>query len=908
MIRMHQFRSAQEMKNYYTAALEGGDYYIDAERDGRWCGSLRDRLGMSEAVDKESFARLCDNEHPTTQERLTPRTDVDRTVGYDINFHVPKSVTVLHLATQDERIVDAIRSATHETMLEIERQASTRVRVQGKDEERPTGSLVWGEFVHTTTRPVKGKPDPHLHVHCVVFNATFDPVEQRIKAAQFRDIKRDMPYHEAAFYSRLTWRLQDLGYDIERKGKEWGIAGISRSICNLFSRRTEEIESLAQRLNIRDPERKAGLGARSRARKDKDLPPEKVKQEWKERLTVEQWQAIKDKARSRPIERGDERANAIAALEMGIAHRFERESVVAEPRLLESALRFSLGKVRPEMLKEVAANHPELLRKREAGQDWATTRAVLAEEERMLAFARDGRGTCPALEGDRPCEPGSHNLNRQQRAAVEHLLQSQDRVMLLRGGAGTGKTSLLKAAAAELRSRGISVLTMAPTAEASRGVLRQAGFKEAETVAKFLADPATQRAAKNGVLWVDEAGLLGTKSLNMIFQAAHAWNARVVLSGDTRQHSPVEPGDAMRLLEERVGLRPAEVSQVVRQQGTYREAVEAMSRGAFDRGVTLLDQMGAIQELPGKDWVPLVMEYLECVRQGRSALVIAPTHAEGQQISGLIRAGLKRSGSLDQRERLMPQVKDLRWSESEKADSTRYEAGQVVQFHRAVKSGRDRFAAGSRLRVAGHDDQGRVLLEDKDGGTRVLPLKRAASFGVNEERWIGIAKGESIRLTGGGRTVDGKHRLNNGGLHRVTGFTPQGHIKLDNGWTIGRDFGRIDHAYVSTSHAAQGKTVDWVYVAQGWGSAAAASAEQVYVSVSRGRTAVRIYTDDRAALIDAIRRLSARRSAVELMEPSSPADRSRQHAQVLTRLRMYEKRRQQGRPKERQRERGGYER
>lgn len=49
------------------------------------------------------------------------------------------------------------------------------------------------------------------------------------------------------------------------------------------------------------------------------------------------------------------------------------------------------------------------------------------------------------------------------------------------------------------------------------------------------------------------------------------------------------------------------------------------------------------------------------------------------------------------------------------------------------------------------------------------------------------------------------------------------------------DVGHIQHGYVATSHAAQGKTVDRVLIAMGSESVPAISAEQFYVSVSRGR-------------------------------------------------------------------------
>ena len=73
----------------------------------------------------------------------------------------------------DQDILDAFRGAVDETMREIEAEMKTRVRRGGKDEDRVTGNMVWAEFIHTTSRPVDGVPDPQLHAHFFVFNTTF---------------------------------------------------------------------------------------------------------------------------------------------------------------------------------------------------------------------------------------------------------------------------------------------------------------------------------------------------------------------------------------------------------------------------------------------------------------------------------------------------------------------------------------------------------------------------------------------------------------------------------------------------------------------------------------------------------------------------------------------------------------
>src|SRR5271163_3709499 len=264
MIRVTQQDSAKDAKRYYATA----DYYTEGqELVGSWGGRGAARLGLSGTVDKDSFERLCDNLDPRTGEPLTVRTRTERTVGYDFTFSVPKSVSLLYALSGDQGILDAFRGAVDETMREIEAEMKTRVRMGGKDENRVTGNMVWAEFIHTTSRPVDGLPDPQLHAHVFAFNTTWDDEEHRWKAGQFADIKRDSPYFQAAFRVRLANRLQDLGFGIERKRDDFEIAGIPADVLGRFSRRSALIEKVAQEKGITDPDRKAELGAETREKK-----------------------------------------------------------------------------------------------------------------------------------------------------------------------------------------------------------------------------------------------------------------------------------------------------------------------------------------------------------------------------------------------------------------------------------------------------------------------------------------------------------------------------------------------------------------------------------------------------------------------------------------------------------------
>lgn len=286
MIRMIQSTSAASAKSYFSASLAQSDYYInDQELQGKFHGKLATRLGLKEEASKDYFFALCENINPVDGSPLTLRTNDERTVGYDINFHCPKSVSLVHALSKDDHIMELFQSSVQGTMQEIEQDMITRVRKHGKVEDRKTSELIWADFTHQTARPVEGHaPDPHLHSHCFVFNATWDEQEQQIKAGQFRDIKRDMPYYQARFHKNLSDNLIKAGYQVKRTASSFELVGVPQQVLDHFSKRTDEIGRIAKELGITDAKELDGLGARTRAGKQKGLSMQELKTEWRRQI------------------------------------------------------------------------------------------------------------------------------------------------------------------------------------------------------------------------------------------------------------------------------------------------------------------------------------------------------------------------------------------------------------------------------------------------------------------------------------------------------------------------------------------------------------------------------------------------------------------------------------------------
>ena len=857
MLRVIASRNAKE---YFAESLKREDYYSEGQEvSGDWNGIAAERLGLSGKVTTADFESLCDNEKPGTKERLTQRNKSNRTVGYDFNFHCPKSVSVAYEFTQDERILNAFKSSVNQTMREIESDMKTRVRKNKADENRITGNMVWAEFVHFTARPVNGVPDPHLHAHCYAFNTTWDEEEKKWKAGQFRDLKGDAPYFEAAFHARFSKQLAEMGYRIERTAKGWELAGVPQRVLDEFSKRTEQVEQKAKELGITTAKGKDGLAALTRERKQKQLTKPGLRERWNARVSAEERASIQNNPRNETP--ASQKISEMKAMDFAMQHCYERASIVTDKELLRHALRFGVGDVDVAKIKRQLLRD-ELIKETVDGRQWLTTKDVLAEEKRLIDFVADGKGKFKPFGSDK-YQFQNQKLSDEQRNAVRHVLRSTERVTAIRGGAGTGKTTMMKEAVAAIESTGQKVFTFAPSAEASRGVLRSdAGFANAETVEALLQNPKLQAQVHGQVIWIDEAGLLSVRTLARVADLAQKENCRIILSGDTAQHRAVERGDALRLLEQHADLQAAELTQIRRQKADAHKAVVADLRaGNLEKAFKRLDRLGMLREMDADQrHEALATDYAVAVKDGKSALVISPTHAEGERVTREIRAKLKAARKLAEDEREFIQLKNLQWTEAQRGDARNYRAGQVVQFHQNLAG----FQRGERVMVTAWDDHG-VAVVRQNGKTASLPLDMTARFQVYEARQIALAVGDWIRITQNGFTKD-KQRLNNGDLKQVKGFTKDGDIKLVNGWVVPKDYGNLTHGYCLTSYTSQSKGVDCVFVAESSESFRAADREQFYVSASRFKEALTIYTDDKHQLLEAVRKSSHRPSAMDLVK------------------------------------------
>lgn len=345
--------------------------------------------------------------------------------------------------------------------------------------------------------------------------------------------------------------------------------------------------------------------------------------------------------------------------------------------------------------------------------------------------------------------------------------------------------------------------------------------------------------------------MMGTKETAAVLKLADQLNARLWLVGDDKQHKIPSRGSPFELLKTDAGIAPARVAKILRQRGAYKKTV-LLARDKPAEALSQSQAMGWVREVADCErYQLLAADYLEAVKPERkrgkltepTALVIAPTHAEGAKVQAAIREGLKAQGRLGE-EREFLQLTNRHLTEAERSDRYSYVAGDVVQFTQNAKGHR----RGERL----------AIIEGQEP-----PAQLAPRFQVYRPRTVKIAVGDRLRLTANGSTKAGR-RLNNGELLTVAGFTKAGDVVDHRGWVLPKDWGHWQLGYVTTSVSAQSRTVDRVLIAMGQDSLPAINREQMYVSLSRGKEWARLYTGDTKALLHGVQKADVHVSATEL--------------------------------------------
>jgi len=611
---------------------------------------------------------------------------------------------------------------------------------------------------------------------------------------------------------------------------------------------------------------------------------------------------------------------AQASLNWAIQHLAERESVMPLANLLQSAVRHAGGhtdvtaiqsaiqaRVQAGALIQEAAHYrstqdmkaapmtrdgwaAEVVRLCGISQDAAlqlvdqaitqgrllmespryATRKAYEAESRILAAEASGRRAWQAPIASTVAEAGlDDRLTPGQREAVMLIASDTDQISGIQGLAGTGKSFALQNAQTILQQQGHSLVALAPYGGMVRN-LRKDGVP-ANTVASVLAArdkrSFTSQLGPQTVVVIDEAGVVPVRQMDKLLALIQPTGAKVVLLGDTAQTKAIEAGRAFAMLQEH-GMKTVLMGDIQRQRSErLRRAVQLAARGEASRSLPLLDRVLTIPDQFSVDehghktrdssarYEAIAQAYVELpADQQASTIVVTGTNASRQAINARIHAlrGLEGKG---QRCQLLARHDTTR---AERSVARYYTAGDIVVPERDYQCGLKR---GELYRVTGIPRHDRITVQAVNPGAskpepiELIPrtMSKLSVYHLNKSE---LSVGDQVRIT----RNDAQHDLVNGQLAKVVAIEANS-VTIQTGdksITLPTDRPlHLDYAYTTTAHSAQGLTCDRVlYNAESFSRTTAQ--DTYYVSISRERHEVVVFTDDADKLPERVDRLGVK--------------------------------------------------
>ncbi len=523
------------------------------------------------------------------------------------------------------------------------------------------------------------------------------------------------------------------------------------------------------------------------------------------------------------------RREAMAAL----ARAFDvtpEEAVALTGQFLE---RSSIVRVRaePETGRDAAMSYERMRTKGGAmvpvtsGDQRFTTTELLAAEERIVETAtkltKANMGKVGRVLASEVVDRHPH-LDREQADGVEKLLISGNGIDLVIGQAGTGKSTMLRAARLGWEAAGMKVIGAAVAARTAADLEAGTGIPSS-SLAQILADLKRGGQLTNEhVVVVDEASLVGTRALDDLCVRARAARAKVVLVGDNRQISSIDAGGAVRTLANELGDHVVTLTTNRRQAGDdqawEREALAALRGGEvgvavqayLDHGrVTLAATIDEARQRLIDDWW--------AVHRDHTTAIMAVRRVDVAELNELARARRQEGGELG-REFVV----------GEKA----FSVGDRVIFERNQRvraaDGHDRTTGGDTVRIRNGTFATVVgAIEVEREHERVDALAREDDRQGDVGRRAEMSQGYVAQRA---RSVEGD-------VQRAAGLV----VTLDDGQRVvlPAEYVRTSTSlgYALTVFQSQGITVDHAFGLAGAGL----SQEAGYTQLSRGRLSNNLY-------------------------------------------------------------------
>lgn len=344
---------------------------------------------------------------------------------------------------------------------------------------------------------------------------------------------------------------------------------------------------------------------------------------------------------------------------------------------------------------------------------------------------------------------------------------------------------------------------------------------------------------------IDEASMMGSQKMQQVLAAADKFNARVILCGDTKQHKAISAGNIFTELQKENRMSVTKMNESIRQKNTeYRAAVAALSAKQFEKAKAYI--CANIVEAKTKAEMTAAVQAEYARGDYRRTHICVSTNAEKNDLNQVLRADLQQSGKVSTEEHSFNTLQSKNLSAEAKRYAFNYEVGDRVVMTRGMsRTIGNADKKNNEYTVAYRDIRANLItLTDRHGvsykaDTRVI----GSEFSVYAAAERKFAAGDKVISTKNDRGLE----LKNGQVWEIKSVTTDGKLTLlnDKGTekylNLNSQYNYLDYAYATTSHKAQGMTVDKVISVTG----TATNYNKEYVNITRGREEVKIITSSR---------------------------------------------------------------
>ncbi len=845
----------KKLEEYYQEE----DYYLgkgDERFQLHFDGEIANQLGIKGVAKKEDWQAVTKGDFSAFGEKVLWSGKGQHRIGADIGFSAPKSFSVAALVSGDDRLIEVHKRAIEECKKVYEQECIVARYGPGGEEWKNAGQALFAHVTHISNRD----QEPQLHEHLLILNVTRGEDGQLRKMESKLLVEKQKLLNEI-YLQQLAEGARELGYDVEWRKSLNGtvlqpeIADVTSDQIRAFSKRSEEVETY-----LRDKYGVTAQEATAKQRRTAALATRKKKEETNLEELRKAWKIQADKVGVRITSnntRNDTKYNeqhVEKALKDALQHFLEREASVQESQLLAKAMFFGreygiryddIKRHYEDMKKSGHVIEKEGLR----ANKLVTDKKSLFFETRLIEAVKNGKGKVEPVETkERIIEKlATTRLSEEQKEVAAFLLSSEDRVVGVNGYAGAGKTHTLKPVVETLKERGYDVIGLAPSHKAVEA-MGDAGIS-GQTMQSFIhpahmAESFEKMSAKT-VLVLDEAGMVSTEDMGKVIGMAEKAGARVILSGDIKQHQSVEAGPAFRIVQQVAKGDTKYIKTIVRQANAEEAVRESLRDVAEDvkNSARKLLQNGLIKEIENKQelYKTVALEYVHSIRKETDTVVITETNRDRQAINEQIRKILFENA--EERRVSVFRVKNL--TEAEKKNKNSYEVGDSVRFQREYVTLGTKQGETYKIREFVTDKV--AILEDKHGKELKFDITKFKGFDVGQEEDMPVCIGEKIRITD--NSLLKKAGLTNGMTGEVTGFGEKTlHVTLEGGrkTALSLEGAPIDYRYAGTGHSTQGKTVTHEILVR---DPAVSDARSFYTDVTRTKKSAVVYTTNTDALL-----------------------------------------------------------